>query len=242
MKIKAIIEYDGSKFNGFQIQKHTSNTIVESLQNTLLSLGINSKIIGSGRTDKGVHASYQVISFKIPFYWQKKSLNELKIRLNQKLEYIRIKYLKIVDNSFHPQYDAKKRVYKYIIKTKEKRVFEEDFVSFYKINNLEKFKLAIKIFEGKHSFKYFKKKGSITNSDIREIYKIKVINKNNYIIVYFIANGYLRSQIRLMIASALEVEKGNISIKELKEQLNLKKRYITKLSCPKGLYLARVFY
>ena len=242
MRVEAIIEYDGSKFSGFQIQKHTKNTIVEHLQTTLLSLGIKSKVIGSGRTDKGVHATFQTIHFDIPSFWEQKGLLELKSRLNQKLKHIRVKYIKEVSLDFHAQYSAKVRVYRYIIKTKEPTVFEQPFVSYYKIKNFNLFKSAIDAFMGEHNFKFFKKEGSLTSSDIREIYKTKVIKLNDYIVVYFFANGYLRSQIRLMIAAAIALESKEITQKELAEQIGAKKRYITKPSCPNGLYLARVFY
>jgi len=242
LKIKATIEYDGSKYSGFQIQKHTSNTIVQEIYTALKSLGIDSKVVGSGRTDKNVHATNQIIHFDIPLFWQKKGLLELKTRLNQKLKYIRFKSIKEVDSNFHAQYSAKSRVYKYLIKTEEPKVFEKDYVSYYKIKDLNKLKEAAKILEGKHNFKYFKKEGSITSSNLREIYKIKIVKKDKYIAIYFIANGYLRSQIRLMMAAILSYENQTISKEHIIEQLNLKKRYITKPSSPNGLYLANVFY
>ncbi len=242
MKVKAVIEYDGSKFNGFQIQKHTSHTVVEEIQKALHSLGIESKIVGSGRTDKGVHASFQVIHFFLPSYWQTKPLKELKIRLNQKLSSIRFKYLTGISNEFHAQYSAKVRVYKYLITTKEPTVFERNYVSYYKISNIKALREAIESFEGEHNFKFFKKEGSLTSSDIRHIYKTNIIQRNSYIAIYFFANGYLRNQIRLMMAAALAVEQGKLSLQELQEQLEGKKRYITKAALPNGLYLARVFY
>ena len=242
MKVLAVVEYDGSKFNGFQRQKHTSNTIIEHIQKALSSLGIESKVVGSGRTDKGVHASFQVVHFLLPSYWQKKSLLELKNRLNQKLDSIRFKYIKRVSEDFHAQYSAKTRVYRYIIKTKEPTIFEKNYVSYYPISHIEALNKAIKSFEGEHNFKLFKKEGSITRSDIRHISKTKIIQKNSYIAIYFFSNGYLRNQIRLMIAAALAVEQGQLSLQELQEQLEGKKRYITKSALPNGLYLARVFY
>ncbi len=242
MRVKAVIEYDGAKFNGFQIQKHTSKTVTETLLSVLNSLGIKTKVVGSGRTDKGVHASFQVIHFDLPSYWQEKTLLELQLRLNQKLQHIRVKYITKVEDSFHAQYNAKVRVYRYIIKTKEPSVFEKEYVSFYPLKDYTLFEKAIKAFEGEHNFKFFKKEGSLTSSDIRTIYKTKIIKKKGYIIVYFFANGYLRNQIRLMIAAALAVEQKKLTLEKLQEQIEAKKRYITKAALPYGLYLARVFY
>ncbi len=242
MRVKAIISYDGSKFFGFQRQKQTNNTVVQNIESALNSLGIESKVIGSGRTDRGVHAKGQVIHFDLPIYWQNKSLNELKQRLNQKLKYTKFLYIKKIDKNFHAQYSAKVRVYRYLIKTTPLSVFEKDFVSYYKIDDINLFKKALLQYIGEHNFKYFKKEGSITSSDVREIYKIKVIKIKSYYAIYIYANGFLRSQVRMMIEGALKVERGQISLNNLKEQIDAKKRYFTTLAKPEGLYLFKVIY
>jgi len=242
MRVKATIVYNGSKFYGFQRQKNRTNTVVQTIEEALKSLGIDTKVVGSGRTDKGVHATGQVIHFDIPIFWQTKSLKELKGRLNQKLEYIEFKFIKEVDKNFHAQYSAKTRIYRYIIKTDKLKLFEREFVSYYKIKDIDKLKSALDIYIGKHNFKFFKKEGSYTSSDVREIYNIKVKKLHNYIIIYFYANGYLRSQIRMMVEGALKVEQNKITIQNLKEQLNCQKRYFTTLAKPEGLYLFKILY
>ena len=242
MRVKAVIAYNGAHFNGFQKQKNTANTIVETIEKALYSLGIESKIVGSGRTDKGVHATGQVIHFDLPSFWQKQSLEKLKNLLNQRLHYIEFKDIKKVDSSFHAQYKAKKRIYKYIIKQKRVSVFEKDFVSHYKIYDFKTFTKAIKLFENTHNFAYFKKEGSFTSTTIRTIYKTKVIRKKDFIICYFIANGYLRSQIRMMIAAAIAAANGKITLQAISEQLTLQKKHINTLASPNGLYLAKVIY
>jgi len=242
LRVKAIVAYNGFKFLGFQRQKSTDNTISETIEKALISLGIDSKIVGSGRTDKGVHATGQVIHFNLPLFWQKKSLLELKRRLNQKLKYIEFKYIKEVEDSFHAQYSAKSRVYRYIIKTTKPTIFEKEFVSYYKIEDFNLLNKALNIYIGKHNFKNFKKEGSITSSDIREVYRVKVKRVKNYYIIYFYANGYLRSQIRMMVEGALMVEKKDLTLKNLKDQLNNRDKYFTTLAKPEGLYLHKVFY
>ncbi len=242
MRVKAIIAYNGSKFQGFQRQKKTGNTVSQTLETALKSLGIENKITGSGRTDKGVHAIGQVVHFDLPYFWQQKSLKELKKRLNQKLQFIQIKHIKKIKSNFHAQYDAKTRVYRYLIKTAQPNVFEKEFVSYYKITNPALFKKALKLYIGTHNFQNFKKQGSPTSSDIRTISKIKLIKIKNFYAVYFFANGYLRSQIRIMIEGALKVQNGTLSLAQLKEQLKTSKKYFTTLAQPNGLYLTKVFY
>jgi len=242
LRVKAVIEYNGSKFYGFQRQKTTKNSIAETIELALSSLGIFGKIRGSGRTDRGVHATGQVVDFELPKYWQNRSLSELKYRLNQKLGYIRFKYIKEVDNSFHSQYSAKVRVYRYLIKTSTPNIFESEFISYYNIKNIKLLEEALNLYIGRHNFKYFKKEGSVTSSDIREVYKIKVVKLGSFVAIYFFANGYLRSQIRLMIEGALKVERGELNLNKLKEQLELKQKHFTTLAQPQGLYLHKVFY
>lgn len=242
MRIKATISYNGNKFYGFQRQSKTSQTVVETIEKALQSLGIKSKIRGSGRTDRGVHATGQVIDFELPSFWQQKNLKELKERLNQKLKDIKFKYIVEVDSDFHSQYSAKVRVYRYLIKTTKPSVFEQEFVSFYKIKEQKKLLEALELYIGKHNFKNFKKEGSPTTSDIREVYKVKLKKVKNYYAIYFFSTGYLRSQVRMMVEGALKVESGKLSLIELKEQLECSKKHFTTLAQPQGLYLHKVIY
>ena len=89
MRVKAVISYDGASFRGFQKQKSTKQTITTAIEEALISIGINSNIRGSGRTDAGVHATGQVIDFVLPKYWR--DLEKLQEVLNKKLRYISFK-------------------------------------------------------------------------------------------------------------------------------------------------------
>ena len=242
MRLKATIAYNGTKFYGFQRQKTTSNTVVGHLEKALSSLGIKSKVYGSGRTDRGVHATGQVIHFDIPHFWQKKSLQQLKEHLNSKLKAITVKYIKAVDANFHAQYNAKTRIYRYVIKCTTPSIFEEEFVSYYKIKDPLKIYQALQLYRGKHDFSYFKKEGSITSTNIRTIKNIKVREIKNYYIIYLYADGYLRSQVRMMIEGALKVENEELTLSELQEQIDTKRKHFTTLAKPQGLYLHRVVY
>ena len=242
MRVKATISYNGNKFYGFQRQSKTNQTVVGTIEKALKSLGITDKIRGSGRTDRGVHATGQVIDFTLPSFWQHKSLKELKERLNQKLKEIKFKHITEADSNFHSQYSAKVRVYRYLIKTIQPSVFEQEFVSFYQIKEPKILKEALELYIGRHNFKNFKKEGSPTTSDIREVYKVKVKKVKNYYAIYFYASGYLRSQVRMMLEGALIVESGKLTVTELNEQLKGTKKYFSTLAQPQGLYLARVIY
>ena len=136
-----------------------------------MKINIDTKIILSGRTDKEVHASGQVFNSNIPLYW-KNNFTKLQKVLNQQLPLsIRIKNLVEVNTDFHSRFDAKKRVYRYLISTKEKNAFSYKYISYVKDINEEVIKEAISVFVGIHDFSLFHKLGSDKEYLVREIFK-----------------------------------------------------------------------
>ncbi len=240
MRVKATIAYDGNYFKGFQKQKETKETISTAIELALYSLGITSPIRGSGRTDAGVHATGQVIDFELPPFWR--DLEKLKTALNQKLKHISFKHICFVEDDFHARFSAKKRLYRYVFKTKTPSIFEENHIAYYPTFDVNKLQVALKAFEGEHDFTNFIKTGSITHSNIRTIYKAYYRFYKGYHLIYFEANGFLRAQVRMMIDFAMQVAMEKRTIQELSEQLTLKKRHSTKLAPPQGLYLTKIFY
>lgn len=240
MRVKAVISYDGSAFFGFQRQKSTKETVTSAIEQVLRSLKIDSEIVASGRTDRGVHATGQVIHFDLPPYWS--DLEKLRLNLNRKLTSIEIKHIAKVDDHFHARFSAKKRLYRYVFKTLSPSVFERKYISCY--NGFDKTVLqeALQCFVGEHDFRYFHKTGSDTHTTVRRIYLAKYREKGNYNFIYFEANGFLRSQVRMMIESAMACAGGTMQISQLKEQLVGIKKYNHRLAPPEGLYLARVVY
>jgi len=240
MRVKAIIAYDGGYFQGFQKQTSTKQTITTQIEEALFSLGISSEIRGSGRTDAGVHATGQVIDFEIPKFW--KDLKKLKEVLNQKLNYISIKHISIVEDNFHSRFFAKKRLYRYVFKSQKPSIFEQNHLSYYPPFEQELLQKALKVFEGEHDFSNFIKTGSVTHSNVRHIYKAEYKSYKKYHFIYFQANGFLRSQVRMMVEASMQVALGKLTLEQLREQLELKQRYLSKPSPPEGLYLARINY
>jgi tRNA pseudouridine38-40 synthase len=129
MRVKAVISYDGSHYQGFQKQKSTKMTVSTAIEEALTSLQIDSPIVGSGRTDAGVHATGQVIHFDLPDFWP--DLEKLKLNLNRKLSDISFKHISPVANDFHARFSARKRLYRYVFKTQKPSVFEQKYISHY---------------------------------------------------------------------------------------------------------------
>lgn len=240
MRVKAIISYDGSVFLGFQKQKSTTKTVMYALNKALNSLHIDDEVVGSGRTDAGVHASGQVIHFDLPSYWQ--DLSKLTLNLNRKLKHIHIKHISQTSPDFHARFSAKKRLYRYLFKTSKPSVFEENYISYYPPFDSDKLNEALECFVGKHDFNYFRKTGSVTHTTIREIYMSRYKSHQHYHAIYFQANGFLRSQVRMMIDISMKYARGELSLNAVKEQIETKKKYNTTLAPPEGLYLAKILY
>ncbi|MCK9472366.1 tRNA pseudouridine(38-40) synthase TruA [Sulfurimonas sp.] len=236
MRAALTLAYNGTNFLGSQTQKSSKNTILGQLEHVLHQLNIDAKVIASGRTDRGVHANGQICHVDLPEFWS--DLKRLKSALNDMLpSSILVKKIESVDTSFHARYSAKKRVYRYIIKESQSNPFEESFVTFLEDAHFSKIEKNIKLFLGEHDFEFFMKSGSDVKNTTRVIYRAFAYKHKGYIILNFEANGFLRSQIRLMVGALLQLD-----FKEITEQLQCKKKYKIKPAKSNGLFLAKIKY
>ncbi len=240
MRVKAVIAYDGSVYQGFQKQTTTDKTVTGTIEKALRSLQIDPSIVGSGRTDAGVHATGQVIHFDLPDFWS--DLNKLKLNLNRKLRDIQFKHISSVSNDFHARFSAKKRLYRYVFKIQKPSIFEQKYISYYPEFNARLLRQALTLFVGEHNFDLFHKTGTVTHTTVRTIYQANYIQRNNYYYIYFQANGFLRSQVRMMVEAAMQCARGEITLKQLSKQIECQEKHITKLAPPEGLYLAKILY
>jgi tRNA pseudouridine38-40 synthase len=240
MNAKFVISYDGTSYQGSQTQPN-GLSIEDKLQESFKSININTKIILSGRTDKDVHATGQVFNCNLPEYWY--DLKKLKDIMNKNLpSNIKIKMISKADANFHSRFHAKKRVYRYLVTEDEISVFNSKFISHSKKIDQVKINEAIKEFIGIHDFEYFHKLGSDKDNSVREIFEAKFYKYKNIYVFKFVANSYLRSQIRLMVGSLLKLNEGKLSLEDLKLQLNKKKRVFRVPASAYGLYLTKVYY
>jgi tRNA pseudouridine38-40 synthase len=241
MRVKAVISYDGSAFYGFQKQTSTPLTVTQSIEKALKSLQIDTRIVGSGRTDRGVHATGQVIHFDLPPYWQ--DLQKLKSILNRRLKAISFRHISWSSETFHARFSAKKRLYRYIFKTERPSVFEEKYIAYYSDDfDRKRLSEALHSFCGEHDFRYFHKTGSDIHTTRRTIYRTRYYPYKQYHILTFEANGFLRSQVRMMVEASMQCAGGTISLKRLQAQLSCEEQTITGLAPAEGLYLAKIIY
>ena len=239
-----IIEYDGTDYNGWQYQKNGSsiqNEIEKALKKVLKK---KIRIIGSGRTDAGVHAVGQSSNFycdKIEN--MKKFLNSLNFFLINKN--ISINSLKKKNLNFHSRFDAKKRTYKYtIINRKNFLVLDKNRAWLVKKKlNIHDMKKAIKLFVGTHNFNAFRSSSCGAKSPVRTIEKSSLTKKGDKIIMIFSSKSFLQHQVRSMVGCLKAIGEGKWHIDNLKILLKSKKRSHCAPPAPSsGLYLYKVTY
>jgi len=240
MNVKFTISYDGSIYKGSQKQPDVI-TVEDKLLEAFKRINIDTSIVLSGRTDKEVHATGQVFNAILPDYWT--DLKKLKKVLNHQLpSSIKVNHVNIVNDDFHSRFHAKKRVYRYLITTKQTTPFNDKYITYTPFINEEIIKKAIKVYIGTYDFKYFHKLGSDKDITVREVFDTCFYKYKDVYVCKFVANSYLRSQIRLMVAFLLKINEGKLSIEDLKAQLNQEKQILKTPASPNGLYLAKVTY
>lgn len=266
---KITLEYDGSRYNGWQRQGNTDNTIQGKLE-ALLSryFGQDIEIHGSGRTDAGVHALGQVANFKVDY---KNDLNikpddtdSLRSAINSFLpEDIRITSMSIADNRFHARLNAKSKLYRYrlcISDTNRRSVFDRKYCAILTESNsgsnlctksasnldIEAMKSASIKFIGEHDFGAFSDTKT-KKSTVRYVESITFSTEqtatDTYLVVDFKGNGFLYHTVRLMMGTLIKIGQGECSADIIDEILATNNRKLVPFMAPaEGLFLVEVEY
>ena len=251
---KLILEYDGTKYNGWQKQGNTDNTIQGKLETTL-SRYFNQpiEIHGSGRTDAGVHAQGQVANFKIDTKLIPKDIELEESILMDKLnnffpEDIRIISFNEADIRFHARLNAKKKTYRYTICLSNKDpVFNRKYCMLVpKQLDINTMKSASKQLLGTHDLLGFSDTKT-KKSTIRTIENIsfseQTINNDKYLIIDFTGDGFLYHTIRLITGTLLSIGLKESTPDVISKILTTKNRKQVPFMAPaKGLSLIEVEY
>ena len=240
-----IIEYDGSKFIGWQIQKKGSSIQGEIQRNLKKIFNKKITLIGSGRTDSGVHAVAQSANFLFEKYLDCK---KLKARLNHFLEKKKISVIsiKIKNIKFHSRYSAVERKYGYLIVNRESPLALESLRAWHIKNNLNVaiMKQGAKILVGTHDFSTFRSSTCGAKSPIRTLKKIEIIKKKDgKIFIQFISKSFLQQQVRSMVGCIKYLGEGKWNLKKFTKAFKSKRRAMCAPPAPAhGLYLLSVKY
>lgn len=243
MRYKIVFSYDGSNYNGFQKQANLK-TIEEELEKAVSYINQKkpTKITASGRTDKGVHANYQVAHFDldidIPLYKIKMALNSL---INNDIHVINVLQ---VDDNFHARYHVKEKEYYYLINLGEYNPISRNYIYQYnKKLDIDKMIDASKIFVGKHDFRSFISKEDKRENSIRTINYIDFEITDDILKIKINGDGFMKYQIRNIVGSLVEVGKGIKNKEDLIEIMSQKDRTKAGYMVPAcGLYLNMIKY
>jgi tRNA pseudouridine38-40 synthase len=240
--IKLIIQYDGSRYKGWQRLGDTDMTIQGKIESVLSKINNeNIELTGSGRTDVGVHGLGQVANFKTN---SDMSIEDIKLYLYKYLpEDIVVSYVEEVDDRFHSRYTCTSKTYLYKIWNSK---YHNPFLRKY-TNHIEKdldidlMKKACVYLIGEHDFTSFASSKSKKKSNVREIYSIDIEKQNELVEIYVHGNGFLYNMVRIISGALIDVGLKKIKPEDIKEMLEAKDR--TKASdtaLAKGLYLYKV--
>lgn len=244
--IRITLEYDGSRYAGWQKQGNTENTIQGKLEAVLLKMaGEEVEVHGSGRTDAGVHAKGQVANFHVDAKICPDG-ETAKEYLNRYLpEDIRVLEADPAPERFHSRLSASSKTYGYYVETGDKKnVFERKYVyGFGKKLDLEAMRRAAGFLIGEHDFKSFCANRRMKKSTVRRIDEIKIVEHGTKIELLYTGNGFLYNMVRILTGTLLEIGSGMRKPEEMKVILEAKNRDMAgRTAPPEGLFLLHVAY
>ncbi len=253
-KFKLLLEYDGTAYQGWQVQENRL-TIQGVIEDRIFKItGEQSRVIGASRTDAGVHALGQVAAFRTESRFApetiKKALNAL---LPQD---IRVLDASKVDDSFNPRDSAVKKSYFYIIANqRESSAFLYRYAWLVQQQlNLKSMIDAAQVLIGTHDFSSFRGTGSSTKNPVREVFSLSIERfekldfmtaslDGKFIKLRIEANGFLRHMVRNIVGTLVEIGRGRFTADRIKEILESYDRKLAGPTAPAiGLSLERIVY
>ena len=240
---KLTIQYDGSKFHGWQIQPMV-RTVQGDIESAILEIYPDQTInlIGSGRTDAGVHAISQVANILLE---EKLSIKNFKMAINSKLNNdVWIESIELSKQEFHARFSAKNRKYKYLI-IKKFSPFKRDYAWHMKWDlDIRLLNQCAEQLIGQHDFSSFCKSTSEVKNKICNI-KVSKWEINNKGMIYLISsNRFLQHMVRYLVGTMIEVARGRFQFIDFVKLINNEADHsLAVVRAPaKGLYLKKVYY
>ncbi|MFA7633786.1 MAG: tRNA pseudouridine(38-40) synthase TruA [Thiohalomonadaceae bacterium] len=244
MRLAAGIEYDGSRYGGWQAQMHDPNTLQAWIEEALSRIADHPiKVVCGGRTDTGVHASGQVVHFDTeavrPAHgWVMGSNAHLP-------DDIALRWLQPVANDFHARFSALRRVYRYVILNRAYRpaLLSRRVCFEYRPLDVALMAKAAGFLLGEHDFSAFRAVGCQARSAVRTLYRLDVSRQGELVILDIEANGFLRHMVRNIAGVLLAIGVGAQAVTWAREVLESRDRKMAGVTAePWGLYLCRIDY
>lgn len=244
MNYKAVIQYEGTRYRGWQVQGNTENTIQGRLEALLSRMeGESVEVHGSGRTDAGVHAAGQVISFRSS---RGMRAEEIQNYMNQYLpEDIAVLSVSEAAPRFHARLNAVRKTYVYRIwNAPVQNVFERRFQTQIKEPlDVEGMKKAAELLCGTHDYRAFCSLKRFKKSTVRSIETIRIEQKGSEIRIFYTGDGFLYHMVRILTGTLAEVGMGLKKPEDMPGIIESRDRSLAgRLMPPEGLTLVSVEY
>lgn len=245
MRLKATVMYDGSEFEGWQKQsKPHVRTVQGEIERAVSNVNkTKTRIFGSGRTDRGVHALGQVFHFDSEL----NLANSVWIRaLNASLPGdIVVLDVEQVSDTFNARFDVISKTYQYTMNIGTYNMFERHYIYQYCNDvSVEKMQAAAELLIGEHDFTSFNATAHDEIPDqVRTIHYLDVVRTADYIVITLEGTGFLRYMVRMIVATLLAVSQGKITEKTVVDALRNPSKEVLQYNVPScGLKLVKVTY
>lgn len=241
---KMIVQYDGTRYDGWQKQGNTGETIQGKIEMVLEKMmGEPVEVIGSGRTDSGVHATGQAANVHMD---TEKLPEEILTYLNRYLpEDIEVTSVEPAEERFHSRLNARGKVYTYWVETAPKKmVFQRKYI--YGLGqrlDMEAMKQAAAYLCGTYDYKSFCSNKNMKKSTVRTVNSIDFYDHGSQIEIRVTGDGFLYHMVRIMVGTLIETGLGKRKPDTIQEVLDAKNRQMSGYTAPaEGLFLTRVLY
>jgi tRNA pseudouridine38-40 synthase len=246
-KFKFIISYDGTNYGGWQTQSNAISIqalVQKALQTVLRTF---TPVIGSGRTDAGVHALGQTAHFTV--IENNIDLSRLRFSLNALLPHdVRIRNIEEAAENFHARYSASGKTYYYHLHLDRtinpfKRLYSTHVLHRVDLDLLHQ---AARLFIGTHDFTSFAHEasaGSASRNAVRTLTRLDLVEEHGGIRLEFEGNGFLYKMVRNIVGTLLDVSRNHISLDAIEAIFKAKDRKKAgRTAPPEGLFLMQVHY
>ncbi len=241
-RYKLTIEYDGTRYNGWQVQKG-EKTIQGSIFDACKKVFNNQpfEFYGAGRTDGGVHALEQIAHLEV-----KCTLSPAQIRMNINDHLpsdINVLHVAIADPTFHARHDATARSYVYLISLR-RTAFGKNYVWWIKDKlDLKKMEAAAQLLTGFKDFQSFTDKDAETTSTKVAVHWVDMHKTDHLIAIHITGSHFLWKMVRRMTGVLVEVGRGKMNLDEVEQLFKSYSNAPARLTAPAGgLYLEKVYY
>jgi len=244
MKIALGIEYDGSQFAGWQMQKHGTRTVQECVEKALSQVANQPvQVVCAGRTDTGVHATGQVVHFECDASRNKKAwVMGVNTHLPGDIASV---WAQEVEDDFSARFSATARQYRYIILNRQARpaVLSKKVTWKHGAFNVEAMHQAAQALTGEQDFSSFRSSACQAEHANRNVHWVKVSRQSDYIYIDIEANAFLHHMVRNIVGSLMMIGHGEKTVTWMAELMQQKDRnFAGPTALADGLYLVKVSY